>query len=492
MNVIFDPYEILGVAPSSPDEEIKHAYRRLARRLHPDVNKNIGASKHMQDISAAYEILSDSFKRRQYDEQQRQRANTPYFTVRVTASRRKLNILKEPQVVYVLAELFPDPRVEEGIAQRETHLNLVLVLDHSNSMSGVRLEKVKFAAHQIIDSLSEKDILSIVGFNDRASVIIPATYVHDKPSLKARVSMMAASGGTEIYRGLVAGVEQVRQYLGPNLVNSVLLLTDGRTYGDQLQSLDLANKAAAEGISISAMGLGNDWNDEFLDQIASKTGGTSEYISSAGAVVGFLNEHVRRLSNVFADRIKLTIAPDPDVVTESAFKLLPNAQPMEIQDGEVVIGSMQPNRPISVLIQLAIDADIQPGFRSLMRLTAVGDIMDIRPIPYATVTDLSIDVSEEDSYDEPPAVIMDALSRLTLYRLQERANDAMDRGDVVEATRRLEYLATRLLAMGEDGLANNTLNEVRRISMTQGFSDEGRKTIKYSTRLLISDKSRGS
>lgn len=492
MSFMFDPYEMLGVAPSTPDDEIKQAYRRLARRLHPDVNKNIGAAKHMQDISAAYDILSDSLKRRQYDEQQRQRANLPYFTLRVTASRRKLNLLKEPQVIYVLAELFPDPRIEEGTIRRETHLNLVLVLDHSNSMNGVRLEKVKVAAHQIIESLNEKDIISVIGFNDRASVIIPATYVRDKPALKARVSMMTASGGTEIYRGLSAGLEQVKQYLGPNLVNHILLLTDGRTYGDQPQSLELATKAAAEGISISAMGLGHDWNDEFLDQLASKTGGSSEYISSAGAVVGFLNDHVRRLSNAFADRIKLTIAPDSDVMAESAFKLLPNAQPIEIQDGEVIIGSMQPNRPISVLLQLAIGADIQQGFRSLMRLTASGDIMDARPIPYTTVSDLSIDVTDEDSYDEPPAVIMDALSRLTLYRLQERANEAMNRGDIIEATRRLEHLATRLLAMGEQELANDTLNEVRRISMTQGFSDEGRKTIKYSTRLLISDKSRGS
>jgi len=492
MSFMFDPYEMLGVAASSSDDEIKQAYRRLARRLHPDINKNVGAAKHMQDISAAYDILSDNFKRRQYDEQYRQRATMPYFTLRVTASRRKLSLLNEPQVVYTLAELFPDPRIEEGTIRRETHLNLVLVLDHSNSMSGVRLEKVKVAAHQIIESLTEKDILSVVGFNDRASVIIPATYVRDKPALKARVSMMTASGGTEIYRGLSAGLEQVKQYLGPNLVNHILLLTDGRTYGDQPQSLDLANKAAAEGISISAMGLGHDWNDEFLDQIASKTGGTSEYISSAGAVVGFLNDHVRRLSNAFADRIKLTIAPDSDVVAESAFKLLPNAQPIEIQEGEVIIGSMQPNRPISVLLQLSVSADIQQGFRSLMRLTASGDVMDVRPIPYATVSDLSIDVTADDSYDEPPAVIMDALSRLTLYRLQERANEAMDRGDVIEATRRLEHLATRLLAMGEEELANDTLNEVRRISMTQGFSDEGRKTIKYSTRLLISDKKRDS
>lgn len=489
MSIPFDPYEMLGVAASTPDDEIKQAYRRLARRLHPDINKNAGAAKHMQEISAAYDALSDSGRRRQVDDQRRARVDEPYFTLRATASRRKLNLLREPQVVYVLAEMFPDPRAEEGKTRRETHLNLALVLDHSNSMNGVRLEKVKVAAHQIIESLTEKDIISVIGFNDRGTVIIPATHVRDKPALKARISMMAASGGTEIYQGLSAGLEQVQQYLGPNLVNHILLLTDGRTYGDEPQCLDLASAASKEGISISAMGLGSDWNDHFLDQIASKTGGTSEYINSAGAVVRFLNDHVKRLSSAFADRIKLIVAPDSDVEIESAFKLAPNAQSVEVRDGEVLLGSMQPNHPVSVLLQLVIGADIQPGFRSLLRLSASGDILDVKSIPYTAVSDLSIDVTEEDSYDDPPTVIMDALSKLTLYRLQERANEAVMQGNPIEATRKLEHLATHLLAMGEQSLAQEAMNEARRIASTQGFSDEGRKSLKYSTRLLITDKS---
>jgi Ca-activated chloride channel family protein len=101
------------------------------------------------------------------------------------------------------------------------------------------------------------------------------------------------------------------------------------------------------------------------------------------------------------------------------------------------------------------------------------------------VNDLSLEVREQEGIDDVPPAILDALSKLTLYRLQERAQEALERGDVVEATRRLENLATRLLAMGEEDLANQTLAEARRVAHTSGFSDKGRKTIKYQTRLLL-------
>ncbi len=62
-----DLYEILGVPRNATQEEIKKAYRRLARQHHPDVNKDPQAEERFKEVSAAYEILSDSAKRRQYD-----------------------------------------------------------------------------------------------------------------------------------------------------------------------------------------------------------------------------------------------------------------------------------------------------------------------------------------------------------------------------------------------------------------------------------------
>ena len=61
-------YDTLDVSQDASAEEIKKAYRRLARKYHPDVNKDPGAEEKFKEINAAYEILSDEQKRRQYDQ----------------------------------------------------------------------------------------------------------------------------------------------------------------------------------------------------------------------------------------------------------------------------------------------------------------------------------------------------------------------------------------------------------------------------------------
>jgi Ca-activated chloride channel family protein len=406
-----------------------------------------------------------------------------YFTLRVTPSKRVLPILEEAQVVYVLVELLPErTRTLQGT---ETHLNLTLILDRSTSMNGTRLERTRAAAYQIIDQLTDQDILSVVTFSDRAEVLVPAAYLTDKPAAKAMVATMQASGGTEILQGLQAGLKENNRHAGKQYVNHMILLTDGRTYGDEVESLELASKAAKTGVGISAMGLGDEWNDVFLDQIASRTGGTSQYISSPNAVVRFLNDRVRVLGRSLAERVTLSLAPDADIKLESAFRLTPSPQPVSVTVDPIPIGQLHVSSIAATIVQLQVPASQTPGFRSLMRIDVTGDIMrDQRP-EYKIVTDLSLEVAQSPAPEEPPLAILDALGKLTLYRMQEKAAEALARGDVHEATRRLEALATRLLSSGHDELASAAMAEARRVSNTSALSDEGAKALKYGTRMLI-------
>ena len=63
-----DYYETLGVARTASDEEIRKAYRKLARKLHPDVNKDPQAETRFKEVGEAYEVLSDAGKRKKYDQ----------------------------------------------------------------------------------------------------------------------------------------------------------------------------------------------------------------------------------------------------------------------------------------------------------------------------------------------------------------------------------------------------------------------------------------
>ena len=62
-----DYYEILGIKKDASDAEIKSAYRKLARKYHPDVNKTKDAEEKFKDINEAYEVLGDKQKRQRYD-----------------------------------------------------------------------------------------------------------------------------------------------------------------------------------------------------------------------------------------------------------------------------------------------------------------------------------------------------------------------------------------------------------------------------------------
>ncbi len=63
-----DYYEILGVPRNAPDEEIRKAHRKLARKYHPDLNKSADAAERFKEVQEAYDALSDPEKRKRYDQ----------------------------------------------------------------------------------------------------------------------------------------------------------------------------------------------------------------------------------------------------------------------------------------------------------------------------------------------------------------------------------------------------------------------------------------
>jgi Ca-activated chloride channel family protein len=477
-----DLYAILGILPSASDEEIRQAYRSIARHFHPDKNPASGAAVLFKDINAANEVLSDCKSRTEYDSLRRDQDTTPRLDAKVYVWRKHLVRLNEPQMLYVLLTI--KPTVTSGIGN-QSPLNLCLVIDRSNSMSGERLGHVKGAAHHIIDNASDDDIISVVSFSDKAEVIIPATHPDDRRAMKATISTIRASGATEIFEGLDLGVQQVMRHRAARYVNHIILITDGRTYGDEEDCMHLADQAHDDGIGISGMGIGEDWNDHFLDALASRTGGSSTYASSPSTIRRFLEDRIRTLVTAYAERARLVVAPTANVDLNSAYCLSPHPIELDADTQPIPMGAIDAAIPTSILCEYHVNTgESELGELYVGRIDVTGEILDEHRSE-KLLTDISATVDAERVDEEPPPQLLDAISRVTLYRLQQRARAALDQADPNEATRKLEYLATRLFEVGEEELGKAALLEARRVSQTKTFSEQGAKQLKYGTRAFL-------
>jgi Ca-activated chloride channel family protein len=476
-----DLYNLLGLSASATPDEVKAAYFAAARRFHPDSNPNVGAVEEFKLVANAYSILSDSSQRSAYDAAVQQTGSGPLLAVRPLYSRQPLAAVAEPQVLYALIDIQPSILAELP----DPPINLCLVIDRSTSMQGNRLDQVKAAVLQVIDSLRDSDTFSVVAFSDRADVVVPAQHGEaERSHSRAKVSTISAHGGTEILQGLLAGLTELHRNLSPAAVNHLLLLTDGRTYGDEPDCLMLASLAATDGIAISGLGIGDEWNDRFLDDLTGRTGGTAGYISATQAVAEFIQDRVRGLGDAYAERLNVQVTLDPEMELVSVFKVSPEAGPVPVEQ-PLRLGSLSKREPASVLFKFKLPPLAVTDSQNIARLGFFADVVSLGRRGERLVVDLALPVVKDPPPPAPPAALVEALGKLSQYQMQERAWQQAAAGDLVGAADRLKTLGTRLLAGGQPELARLALTEASRLDKTQTLSEDAKKQLKYGTRGLL-------
>jgi Ca-activated chloride channel family protein len=338
----------------------------------------------------------------------------------------------------------------------------------------------------VLDALKETDTFSVVTFSDRADVIVPAQRgLAERNLFKAKISTINASGGTEILQGLLSGLTELHRHISPAGVNHLLLLTDGRTYGDEADCLMLARLAASDGIAISGLGIGDEWNDTFLDALTGRTGGTASYISAAQNVATFIEQRVRGLGATFAERLNVQVTLDPGMELASVFRVGPEAGPVPIEQ-PLQLGSLPKNGPSTVLFKFRVPP-LKAGKQNIARLTFFADVVSLGRRGERISLDLALPVAEVVPASAPPQKLVDALARLSQYQMQERAWQQAASGDVIGAAERLKTLGTRLLANGQPELARLALGEASRLEKTQVLSEDNKKKLKYGTRALLAE-----
>jgi Ca-activated chloride channel family protein len=471
-----DFYRRLNLDTGASDDAIKKAFRLAARKTHPDVNKNEGATQLFLDIQEAYQILSDPDKKNAYDEGREPDNLSSAIHTTIEYSQDGLFRINEPQVVYTLVDIVSNKEHEQ---RTSLPLNISLVLDTSTSMAGQRLEFLKAATKEIIRDLADDDLVSVVSFNDRAKVLLESQAQPTSTQIETSVNSLYAEGGTEIFQGLEAGFEEINKNSLFEYVNHIILITDGHTYGDEDKCIQLAESAANLDIGISGLGIGIEWNDEFVDQLCAQTGGHCQFIKDLDHVKEFLKKSISSLKEAFSRRVSLEILPAPGITILSAFRILPDAIPLPIQEN-YALGVLKKDLQHRVLFEFLIDP-IPAGIEQAV--LASGEYA-IKRQPRDYTIPILLDrpiLTDREELDPPSSEIFRAVSHLTFFRLQEKAQRDVASGNPGTAYQRLINLSSHLMAKGEDALAKIAMNEADYIKNNNSFSPTGKKQLKYGT-----------
>jgi len=196
--------------------------------------------------------------------------------------------------------------------------NLALVIDTSGSMEGKAIEDARSAAVTLVDSLSPKDRLAIVVFNSKTETLLPSTVLDDADmkDVHQKLAALRAEGTTDMAAGMQAAIAEVSAHVDPEAVNRVILLGDG-VPNDETPMEALTESAAQHGISITALGLGPDYNETLMGKMAQVTGGRFQYVADSSKVASFFKEEVARLQKTYARDAWLELATGPGVTIES-------------------------------------------------------------------------------------------------------------------------------------------------------------------------------
>jgi Mg-chelatase subunit ChlD len=239
--------------------------------------------------------------------------------------------------------------------QSRPPVNFCAVLDVSGSMQGEKIENARRAVRQAAQYLRPGDIFSLVTFNDQISCSFEPAEVEAKfmDAIDACLQTIRAGGSTALDGGLEMGIQKALTHkLETNLV---MLLSDGQA-NVGVQDLELigmrALQARRQGVLVSALGIGLDYNEALMAEIASQGGGRFYHLEHPGQIPAYVAGELQEVALLAArdTRVNLTLPAGATLVPLSA------AFPVQQEKDQAIIlaGDIPCDTELEIPLHLAL------------------------------------------------------------------------------------------------------------------------------------------
>jgi Ca-activated chloride channel family protein len=405
--------------------------------------------------------------------------------LRQTLARPYLPATQTPQVAYVLIEIVPTA----AAANIQMPVNVAFVLDHSGSMRGNKLRAMKAAAGLALDRLGDDDAVAIVIFNHETVVLVPSQPAAGRDSIKRLINGIRDEGGTKIARALAAGLGELTR--GPQgALSRLILLTDGETDKDERECIAMADQAGASGVPITAFGVGNEWNDGLLTEIANRSHGEVEHLQRPEQIEDNFQAVVQQAQGSIFQNANATLRLVTGVQPRAAWQVVPliknlGYKPLAERMVVVPLEQLEKDNRRVLLFELMVEPKPAGQYR-IGQLEVDYDVPQLGITGEKARTDLVLQITTDQTLTKQVnPQVMNIVEKVSAFKLQTRALDDIEAGNVAGATQKLQSAVTRLLNTGETDLAQTVQKEVQNLEQQGELSSEGQKTIRFGSRKTV-------
>lgn len=453
------------------------------------------------------------------------------FTISTTLSSAVLPAANEPRIFYLLVEICASPQAPI----RRAPVNLALVVDASESMlipslddelveelarrgllvetvaDGVpafRLLKmpadllsraqpvrsidfVQQALRLLVERLAPDDRFALVAFAGRAKTLTPNRPGAEKRKILDLLESLAKGElGDETYiaPGLQLALAEAKAGHSENHLTRLLLLTDGFA-ADETQAMQAAHQTAASGFSLSTIGLGLAFNEGFLIGLAEASGGNAHMVFRPVELTQVFATEFEAVQRVAVRNLELRIALTPGVELRRVHRVQPVLAELPLaglHDHNITLrlGDLEREQTLSVLLEVLFPPRPVGVYRTLQAV-ATGVAPAGSGERDLVHKDVVVQVTPPGQPTPPAdARVMKLVETLNTFKLQTRALADAAAGDVAGATRKLQAAVTRLLADGNQELAEAVQTEIANLAQQGQMSAAGTKQLRYETRRL--------
>jgi Ca-activated chloride channel family protein len=276
-----------------------------------------------------------------------------------------------PSEAFAVLEVKAHPPKEH----RRVPVNVALVIDRSGSMRGQKLDDARRAAREFVTRLSEQDRLALVHYGTSVSVF-PSALVKEeaRAQMLAFVDAIEDDGSTNISGGLEAAAQQLRPYVSQFRVTRAILMSDGQPTAGLVREEELtglAGRLRNEGIAVSGLGVGEDFNENLMQGIAEQGGGFTGFLRSDQLAEVFSRE-LEQATGTVARGVELRLEL-PEQVKEAEV-MGSNA----VREGRVLrapLYDMAGGQSARLVVKLTLET--QPSEQALELLAATVHYMDV-------------------------------------------------------------------------------------------------------------------